>query len=134
MDSFSVKTTLTLADWQTYLRAFGRKLQAESNSPLQTILYGLAAGAGAGAYALLLALHVPILIGSLFGGLAIGIGLVWIGARRNRGRTRPDADGMVLGSRTMQFDSNGIKIEHTGWSALIDWPCLREVEIEPDHL
>jgi hypothetical protein len=134
MDSFSVKTTLTLADWQTYLRAFGRKLQAESNSPLQTILYGLAAGAGAGAYALLLALHVPIQIGSLFGGLAIGIGLVWIGAQRNRGRTRPDADGMVLGSRTMKFDSNGIKIEHTGWSALTDWSCLREVEIEPNHL
>jgi Peptidase C13 family len=132
MDSFSVETTITLADWQSYLWAFGRKLQAESNSPLQTILYGLAAGAGA--YALLLALHVPIQIGSLFGGLAIGIGLVWIGARRNRGRTRPDADGMVLGSRTMKFDSNGIKIEHTGWSALIDWSCLREVEIEPNHL
>jgi hypothetical protein len=131
MDSFSVKTTLTLADWQTYLWAFGRKLRAESNSPL----FGLAAGAaGAGAYALLLALHVPIQIGSLFGGLAIGIGLVWIGARRNRGRTLPDADGMVLGSRTMKFDSNGIKIEHTGWSALMDWSYLREVEIEPNYL
>ena len=42
MDSFSVETTITLADWQAFLRAFGRKLQAESNSPLQTLLYGFA--------------------------------------------------------------------------------------------
>ena len=134
MDSFSIKTTVTLADWQAFLRSFGRRLQAEASSRLLPAYVLLGGAAGAGLYLLLRAAHVPLQLGSMFGGFALGVALIFSRAWLNRRQSRPDPDGMVLGERTLTFDSNGIKVEHARWNSLVDWSCFREVEIEPNHL
>ena len=45
MDSFSVETTFTLADWQTYQATFARKLQDEENGmvlgPRRTLTFAI---------------------------------------------------------------------------------------------
>jgi hypothetical protein len=59
MESFSVETTLSLADWQVYLRAYQRRLQAGATSRTQVVYAITAAAVVAPMIGLLNILHAP---------------------------------------------------------------------------
>jgi hypothetical protein len=80
------------------------------------------------------AVHAPPHPGSLIAGVVIGVAGLWIRAKFDKRQSRPDPDGMVLGSRTYTFDRSGVRIERPHSSAFMDWSCCREVHIEGEHL
>jgi hypothetical protein len=134
MESFSVETTLTLADWQAFLRACMRKQDVQRNPWVQ--LSSLVAGIAfvAGAMAVSRALHWSLHLGSLIAGIIFGVAVIWLSIARARKKVTPEADGMVLGPRRLRFDQDGIRIERPQWNTFFDWSCCKEVELAPEHI
>ena len=134
MDSFSVESNFTAADWKRYQAAVAQKVQGDGHLHFQILLtLGMVL-----VVALLTAasLYFPrwVSLGSLFVGAVAGSGILSIRLWLQRRKYRPQQNGLVLGPRTILFGNDGLTIQRANTSAFISWSLFKEVEVDSQHL
>jgi len=134
MDSFSVETTFTAADWRANLAAIVRRSQEHRRGWLGLSLL-LSTGGGVGLlYILPRVFPQEIQPPALLAGFVAGVGILCIVGLLNRRRYAPEENGTVLGPRTVQFAADGIRIHQSNLSAFYSWSLCKEVEIDRGYL
>src|SRR3569833_475350 len=117
MDSFSVETTFTAADWRANLAAIVRRSQAHRRGWLGLSLL-LSTGGGVGLlYILPRVFPQEIQPPALLAGFVAGVGILCIVGLLNRRRYAPEENGTMLGPRTVEFAANNNKNHQTNLSA-----------------
>jgi len=134
MDSFSVETTFTVADWRAQLAAIVRRTQEHRQRWLGLSLFLSTGGAVGVLYILSRAFPQHMRIPSLLAGLVAGISIVCIVGLVNRRRYAPEENGTVLGPRTLLFAPDGLRIQRSNLSAFYSWSLCKEVEIDRGYL
>jgi len=134
MDSFSVETNFTTADWRTYAGAVARRVQGDGYTQfLLTQYLGMACVA---VLLCLLSFVFPqdLRLGSLFIGAGAGIGSLWIRGWLGRRQYVPEEKGTVLGPRTLIFTNDGVTIQRSNSSVFYSWSSFKELEVERENL
>ena len=134
MDSFSVETNFTTADWRTYAGAVARRVQGDGYTQfLLTQYLGMACVA---VLLCLLSFVFPqdLRLGSMFIGAGAGIGSLWIRWWLGRRQYVPEEKGTVLGPRTLIFTNDGVTIQRSNSSVFYSWSSFKELEVERENL
>jgi len=134
MDSFSVETNFTTADWRTYAGAVARRVQGDGYTQfLLTQYLGIACVA---VLLCILSFVFPqdLRLGSMFIGAGAGIGSLWIRWWLGRRQYGPEEKGTVLGPRTLIFANDGVTIQRSNSSAFYSWSLFKELEVERENL
>lgn len=134
MDSFSVETTFTAADWRTYVATVARKAQGDSHTHFLLTKY-----LGTACVVVLLSILSftfprELRIGSMALGAVAGISSFWIRWWLTRRQYGPEENGTVLGPRTLIFASDGVTIQRSNSSAFYSWSSFKELEVERENL
>jgi hypothetical protein len=134
MESFSIRTTLTLADWRAYQRVCAlrvRQRQTRANRwPFIALWLAVALAAAAVVAAMKLDLHrTSVTLGVIF-----GVALMIAAQRRAMRLTQPREGGSFLSSSEHEFSAEGITSIRTGARSFNQWQRVSEVTATAEHI
>lgn len=134
MHPFSIRTTLTLADWRAYQRVCAlrvRQRQKLANKwPFIALWLGVALAAATVVAAMKLELHrTSVTLGVIF-----GIALMIAAQRRSMGLTRPREGGSFLSHSEHEFSAEGITSIKAGSRSFNQWQRVIEVTATTEHI
>src|SRR5688500_14240971 len=134
MQPFSIRTTLTLADWRAYQRVCAlrvRQRQKLANKwPFIALWLGVALAAATVVAAMKLELHrTSVTLGVIF-----GIALMIAAQRRSMGLTRPREGGSFLSHSEHELSAEGITSIKAGSRSFNQWQRVIEVTATTEHI
>jgi hypothetical protein len=138
MQSFTVKSSLTIADWRALAMCSGRRMQ-QAQPGSRTLLLRLAPIAlslviGAAVCFMLFARPPLVRPSGLAILLAIGLGYSWWVYRLRLKSYEPDEQGVFLGSQLFEFSPASFRVERRNCVVDNRWSVVREITAGDDHL
>lgn len=134
MDPFSIRTTLTLADWRAYQRVCAlrvRQRQTRANRwPFIALWLAVALATAVVVAAMELDLHrTSVTLGVIF-----GVALMIAAQRRAMGLSRPREGGSFLSTSEHEFSAEGVTSIKTGARSFNQWQRVIEVTATAEHI
>jgi hypothetical protein len=134
MAPFSVRTTLTLADWRAYQKACVARAQGAPRSWQGPMGIVVSAAATAGIFLLFERLGRPLDFGSFLAGLALIIIVGAVSRRKAMKFYRPEEGGVFVGDCKYELGPDGIQVEQQGVRSHGQWSRVKAMTFTTEHL
>ena len=115
------------------------KQAIQQGSLINTRLASLLIGIGIGLGITVIAndpqsrVHVPSAIGAALLSFVVYAGLVWWHMTRLQEHMLPEPGGAILGLHRYRFSDDGIHVDSSQGTTLLEWAAIRSLEEAPSH-
>jgi hypothetical protein len=134
MSPFSIRSRLTLDDWNALRAAHGQRTY-ERVSMRSRVLRLLPYFFGAMLVTWGLdRVGIRLDTAAFLAGVVLAVALILISSRATVRRSIPDPDGVFLSELTHEFSASGIHSQRPGIDSHIAWSCVKEITVTPQHL
>lgn len=134
MEPFSIRTTLTLADWRAYQRVCALRVRQRQTSagrwPFIALWLAIAFGAGV----VISATNLDLQRMSLMLGVILGIALMLTAQRRAMRITQPQEGGSFLSPSEHEFSAEGITSTRSAARSFSQWQRVSDVTNTSEHI
>jgi Peptidase C13 family len=134
MDGFSVRTSITLADWHALQTAWAHRFGVQGGLGLYVIFASVIGALTYGALTIGEALKVQAHGISIVIGIVLGAAVVVARGVFLRRAVQPDPDGSTLGEQVMAFSVDGMQMERKGTDVFMRWSQCKGIDVTPAHI
>jgi hypothetical protein len=134
MEPFSVRTTLTLADWRAYQKTCAQQLRGQQRFWINAPAMALIAAVTFGILWLMDTFNQELNPLSAFLGIAFAMAVILMARRRARESVNPEQGGAFFAPCSYEFGADGIQAVQQGLRLHSEWSRVRVITATAEYI